>query len=161
MGIDPSFICARAAPKFSGYLDWVDTGLLPPCSLVACTMNRAVVDAAEWHREFIAGLTSERPWLHVPKMMRVRWLAAANEAGLSGNKAQVLPVAIAARRQLARSCRCLWGRHFQSRKLAVHLAMSPLPPGHCLPQKRRWEPAMRGRTVFARTRPREVWRRSQ
>src|SRR5215831_8869427 len=98
MGIDPTFICARAAPKFSGYLDWVDTGLLPPCSLVACAMNRAVVDAAEWHREFIAGLTAERPWLHVSKMMRVRWLSAANEAGLSGDKAQVLPVAIAPRR---------------------------------------------------------------
>jgi hypothetical protein len=61
-------------------------------------MNRAVMDAAEWHREFIAGLTAERPWLHVSKMMRVRWLSAANEAGLSGDKAQVLPVAIAPRR---------------------------------------------------------------
>ena len=101
MGIDPSFICARAAPKFSGYLDWVDTGLLPPCSLVACAMNRAVVDAAEWHREFIAGLTSERPWLHVSKMMRVRWLAAAYEASLLSDVAQMLPVAIP-----TRCCNC-------------------------------------------------------
>ena len=61
-------------------------------------MNRAVMDSAERHREFIAGLATERPWLQVSKMMRVRWLAAANEAGLSGDKAQVLPVAIAARR---------------------------------------------------------------
>ena len=58
-------------------------------------MNRAVMDAAERHRKFIAGLTAERPWLQVSKMMRVRWLAAANEAGLSGDKAQVLPIAIA------------------------------------------------------------------
>jgi hypothetical protein len=98
MVIDPTFICARVAPKFTGYLDRVDTGPLPPCSLVACAMNGAVVDATERHREFIAGLTSERPWLHVSKMMRVRWLAAANEAGLPGNKAQMLLVAIAARR---------------------------------------------------------------
>ena len=98
MRTDPTFFCARAAPKFTGYFNWIDTDLLPPCSLVACAMNRTVVDAAERHREFIAGLTSERSWLHVSKMMRVRWLAAAFEAGLSGNKAQVLPVAIAARR---------------------------------------------------------------
>jgi hypothetical protein len=57
-----------------------------------------VMDAAERHREFIAGLAAERAWLQVSKMMRVRWLAAANEAGLSGDKAQVLPIAIAPRR---------------------------------------------------------------
>jgi hypothetical protein len=94
----PTFICTRAFPKFAGDLDRVDASLLPPCSLVACAMNRAVMDSAEGHREFIAGLTAERPWLQVSKMMRVRWLTAANEAGLSGDKAQVLPIAIAPRR---------------------------------------------------------------
>jgi len=98
MGANPTVICAGAAPKFTGYLDWVDTGLLPPCSLVACAMNGAVMDAAERNREFIAGLTAERPWLQVSKMMGVRWLAPAHEACLSGDKAQVLPVAIAPRR---------------------------------------------------------------
>src|SRR5258708_24426982 len=60
-------------------------------------MNRAVVDAAERHRKFIAGLTSERLWLNVSKMMRVRWLAAADEASLLSDVAQMLPAAIPAR----------------------------------------------------------------
>jgi hypothetical protein len=98
IGSDPTFICARAFPKFASDLDRVDAGLLPPCSLVARAMNCAVMDSAERHREFIASLAAERPWLCVSKVMRVRWLAAANEAGLSGDKAQVLPVAIAPRR---------------------------------------------------------------
>ena len=34
-------------------------------------MNGAVMDAAKRHREFIAGLTAERPWLHISKMMRL------------------------------------------------------------------------------------------
>jgi hypothetical protein len=60
-------------------------------------MNRAVVDAAERHREFIASLTSERPWLHVSKMMRVRWLAAADEASLLSDVAQMLAIAVPTR----------------------------------------------------------------
>ena len=96
MGIDPTFICARVAPKFTGYLDRVDTGPLPPCSLVACAMNGAVVDATERHREFIAGLTSERPWLHVSKMMWVRRLAATDKAGLLGDEPKVCFTAKAA-----------------------------------------------------------------
>jgi hypothetical protein len=98
IGLDPTFICACPFPKLTGDLDRIDTGLLPPCSFVADAMNGAVMDAAERHREFIAGLAAERPWLQVSKVMRVRWLAAANEAGLSGDKAQVLPVAITPRR---------------------------------------------------------------
>jgi hypothetical protein len=96
MRTDPTFFCARADPKLTGYLDRIDTDLLPPCSLVACAMNCAVVGAAERHREFIAGPTSERPWLHVSKVMRVRWLAAAHKASLLSDVAQMLPVAIPA-----------------------------------------------------------------
>jgi hypothetical protein len=50
--------------------------------------------AAQRHREFVAGLASERPRLHVPKMVRVRWLAAANEAWLLSHVTQMLPVAV-------------------------------------------------------------------
>ena len=62
-------------------------------------MNCAVVGAAQRHSEFVAGLAAERPRLHVSKVMRVRWLAAANEAGLSSDKAQVVAVTIAPRRR--------------------------------------------------------------
>ena len=60
-------------------------------------MNRAVMGPAERDREFIAGLAAERPRLHVAKMMRVGWLAAAHQARLLGDIAKVFPVAIATR----------------------------------------------------------------
>jgi hypothetical protein len=56
-----------------------------------------MMDPAQRNREFVAGLAAERPRLRVPKMMRVRWLAAAHEARLLSDIAQMLPVAIPAR----------------------------------------------------------------
>jgi len=53
--------------------------------------------AAERYREFVTGLAAERPRLHVAKMMRVRWLAAADQARLLSDVAQMLPIAIPAR----------------------------------------------------------------
>jgi hypothetical protein len=61
-------------PELPGDFDWVDTCGAPPCSLVARAMNRAVVDSAERHREFVARLAAERARLYVPKMMGVRRL---------------------------------------------------------------------------------------
>ena len=54
--------------------------------------------AAKWDREFVATLAAERARLEVAKVVRIRWLAAAYETGLSGNMAEVLSVAISARR---------------------------------------------------------------
>ena len=34
-------------------------------------MSRAVMHPAQQYDEFIAGLTAERPWLHISKMMRL------------------------------------------------------------------------------------------
>ena len=58
-------------PELTGDFDGVDAGRRPPGLLIAGAMDRAVMRAAERHREFIAGLAAERPWLHVSKMMRV------------------------------------------------------------------------------------------
>src|SRR5262249_32850498 len=69
-----------------------------PGSLVAGAMDRAVMDTAEGHGEFIAGPAAERARLQVAKMMRVGWLATADEARLLGDIAKVLPIAIAPRR---------------------------------------------------------------
>ena len=60
-------------------------------------MDRAVVGSAERDRELIAGLAAECPRLHVPKMMGIGWLAAADQAGLSDDIAKVVPVAVPAR----------------------------------------------------------------
>src|SRR5262245_53563697 len=82
-------------PELARHFHGVDTGRLPPCALVAGAMDRAVMGTAQRDGEFVAGPSAERPRLGVPKMMRVRWLAAAYEAGLSSDKAQVFAVTIA------------------------------------------------------------------
>src|SRR5262249_59201778 len=73
-------------------------GRPPPRSLVAGTMDRAVMDTAQRHGEFIAGPAAECTRLQVAKMMRVRWPATADEARLFGDIAKVLSVTIAAGR---------------------------------------------------------------
>jgi hypothetical protein len=65
--------------------------------LVAGAMNGAVMRAARRDSEFVTGLAAERSWLRISKMMWIRWLAAADEACLLSNVAQMLPVAIPAR----------------------------------------------------------------
>src|SRR5215469_8567738 len=89
---------SRVLPEFARGFERVDTGGPPPCALVAGAMDCAVMGAAQRYSEFVARLAAERPRLHVPKMMRIRWLAAAHKARLSSDKAQVLAVAIAPRR---------------------------------------------------------------
>ena len=58
-------------------------------------VNRAVMHAAERHRELIAHLAAERARLREAQMMRVGGLAAADQAGLLGHEPQMLFVAIA------------------------------------------------------------------
>ena len=77
----------------------IDAGVLPPGCFVADAMHQPMMDAAERDREFVAGLAAERARLQVPQMMRIRGLAAADQAGLLGDVTKVLAVAIAARRR--------------------------------------------------------------
>jgi len=56
------------------------------------------MNSTERDRELVAGLATEGPRLDVPKVMRVRLLAAAHEAGLLGDIAKVFSIAIATRR---------------------------------------------------------------
>ena len=53
-----------------------------------------MMDTAERHGELIAGLAAERARLQVTQVMRVGWLAPADEAWLLGDRAKVLPIAI-------------------------------------------------------------------
>jgi hypothetical protein len=53
--------------------------------------------ATERDREFIARFAAQRAWLDVPEMMCVRWLAAADEARLLSDEAQMLAISIPAR----------------------------------------------------------------
>src|SRR5262245_406078 len=74
--------------------DWIDAGCLPPGSLIPGAMYRPMVDPAERHGEFIARLAAERTRLEVAQVMRVGWLAPANQAWLLGDRAKVFPVAV-------------------------------------------------------------------
>ena len=73
--IEPSLL-----PQLTGQFDGVDAGCLPPGLLVAGAMDRTVMRAAERDGEFVACFAAERPRLQVAQMMRIRLLAAANEA---------------------------------------------------------------------------------
>jgi len=77
----------------------IDASLLPPGFFVARAMHRAVMRSAERDSEFIAGFAAERARLHKSDVMRIRRLAAAQQARLLHYKAKVVPVAIAARRR--------------------------------------------------------------
>jgi len=85
------------SPQLTGDLNGVDAGRLPPGLLVAGAMDRAVMRAAEWDGEFVAGFAAERPRLQVAKMMRIGLFAAADETRLLGDITKVLPVTIAPR----------------------------------------------------------------
>src|SRR5262249_25801333 len=58
-------------------------------------MSRAMMDAAKRYCEFIARLTTKRPWLHEPQMMRIRRFAGAQETWLEHDVAKMLLVPIA------------------------------------------------------------------
>ena len=82
-----SLVYAGVFPQFTGDLVWIDAGHPPPRSLVAGAMDRAVMRAAQRDCEFIAGSAAERARLQVANMMRVGWLATADEAWLLGDRA--------------------------------------------------------------------------
>src|SRR5262245_40787860 len=60
-------------------------------------MHRSMMPATEGDRELITDLAAERTGLRKSEVMGIRGLAAADETGLLGDIAQVLPAAIAPR----------------------------------------------------------------
>jgi hypothetical protein len=82
------------SPELAGDLERIDSSISPPCSLVACAMNRAVMPAAERYHKLVAHLAAERARLRESEMMRVGGFAGADQAGLRGDEPQMLPVAI-------------------------------------------------------------------
>jgi hypothetical protein len=89
-------------PELASGFDGVNAGIFPPGRFVAHTVHQAMMDATKRNREFVAGLATERARLHEPQVMRVGGFATANEAGLLGDVAKVLAVAIAPGRGNAR-----------------------------------------------------------
>ena len=85
-------------PELARNLDRVDTSRLPPRPLITHSVGFSMVYPAERDSEFIAGFPAKCAGLCMTKMMWIRWFAAADEAGLSGDESKVLPVAVAPRR---------------------------------------------------------------
>ena len=83
-------------PESMRYGDRVDAGVLPPGRLVADPVQKPVMDATKRNSELIAHLAPERSRLHVLEVMRIAGPAAADEAGLLGDIAQMLLVAMPA-----------------------------------------------------------------
>lgn len=75
----------------------INTSLLPPGSFIAAAMHLAMMPATQRDDKFIADLASECPELGEAQMMRVRWAATADKAGLLGNIADMLAIADATR----------------------------------------------------------------
>src|SRR5262249_12390205 len=94
----PGSQSARLLPQPAGNLARVNAGLPPPCALITRAMHCTMMPAAEWDCELIADLAAERTRLGKTEVVGVRGLAAADEARLTGDVAQMLPVAIAPRR---------------------------------------------------------------
>src|SRR5262245_55279822 len=60
-------------------------------------MHQPMVYPAERYREFVAGFAPERAGLQMPKVVRIGRLAAADQAGLAGDMAKMVAVAVATR----------------------------------------------------------------
>jgi hypothetical protein len=99
LGLNPPLVDAGVLPELTGDLEGIDASLLPPGFFVTGAMHTAVMRAAERDSEFIAGFAAERARLDKSDVMRIRRLAAAQQARLLHYKAKVVPVAIAARRR--------------------------------------------------------------
>ena len=97
LGLNSPLVYLGAFPKLASDVDRVNAGLLPPGFFVTGAMHGAVMRAAERDGKFIACFAAERARLHKSDVMRIRGLAAAQEAGLLHHKAEVVPVAIAPR----------------------------------------------------------------
>ena len=88
---------ARAFPELAGRFNRIDADFLPPSLLIAHAMHESMMNATERDHELVAGLAPERPRLREAQVVRIRGLAATDEARLLGHVSQVFTVAVATR----------------------------------------------------------------
>ena len=97
IGRQLTLVHACLLPKPTSSFDGINSGCFPPRAFIGRAVRGAVMHATERDRELIARFAAQRAWLDVPEMMRIRWLAAADEARLLSDEAQMLAISIAAR----------------------------------------------------------------
>ena len=84
-------------PQHPGLGEGIDACFAPPSRFIAMAMQFAVMAAAERDGELVADLAAERPALGKAQMMGIAGLAAAEEARLLGDEADMLAIADAPR----------------------------------------------------------------
>jgi len=72
----------RLFPQPLGDRERVDFQIFPPGHLIASLMQLSMMAPAERDRELVTDFEIERSGLGKAQVMRIRWLAAANKAGL-------------------------------------------------------------------------------
>ena len=84
--------CLWAAlhPQLLGHSQRIDFAILPPPPFITSRVIFAVVNGAERHGELVAHLQGQAARLRIPNMMGMRWGTPTDDAGLLGDKAEVL-----------------------------------------------------------------------
>src|SRR5439155_20558176 len=85
------WICLKQGrrPKLSDHFDRGNLQVGPPRHFVAMAMQLMMVLTAEWHRELVADLASQRPGLREFQMMGIARRALADQAGLRCHECQM------------------------------------------------------------------------
>ena len=98
-GLVEALVCCqsrmRSFPKLPGDTEGVNFQLIPPSNFVSGLVQLPVMAPAERHGKFITYLHTECTRLRKAQMMRVTWMASADEARLRRDKAKVGLVATA------------------------------------------------------------------
>jgi hypothetical protein len=71
--------------------------MLPPRAFIPGTVSLAVMCPAQGDSEFVAHFSAERPRLHEAKMVGIGGHSPTYEAGLLGDKSEMLLVAVPSR----------------------------------------------------------------
>src|SRR6516225_8923132 len=87
----------RLGPKLCRNGQWIDPLALPPGALVAAPVQLPMVQPADRDGEAVAHFSPHRPLLRELDVMGIRRGAAADQARLSGDKFQMLAIAVAYR----------------------------------------------------------------
>ena len=101
----------RLGPKVCRNGQWIDPLALPPGALIAAPVQLPMMQPADRDREAVAHFPPHRPLLRELDVMGIRRGAAADEAGLGGDKFQMLAIAVRPRGKSLRRAEQLKLRH--------------------------------------------------
>jgi hypothetical protein len=79
-------------PKYACAVGWIYAHIPPPRQFITAAVELAVVTSTQRNSELIAHLAPKRAMLGESQVMCVGGLPAANQAGLFGNRSDVIPI---------------------------------------------------------------------